>query len=91
MKNNFSCFAKVFVGIGFYGGLGPQVNETYENAGYGAGGISWLGQTQLNRTNTLEINQRRNSYSNWNSLQGRVEEKTMNFDFNIDFVSKQVS
>lgn len=55
-------FVKVFVGLGFHGGLGPQVNETYDNAGYGVGGISWLTHTSINRTNLFDNNQRRNSY-----------------------------
>jgi hypothetical protein len=32
------------------------VNETYENAGYGTGGISWLTHTSFNQTNLLENN-----------------------------------
>ncbi|CAF4526966.1 unnamed protein product, partial [Rotaria magnacalcarata] len=44
----------VFYGLGFYGGTGPHVNDSYDNAGYGQGGISWLTHTSLNRTNFLD-------------------------------------
>ena len=47
-------FVKVFYGLGFYGGIGPHVNDSYDNAGYGQGGISWLTHTSLNRTNLFD-------------------------------------
>ncbi|CAF3799049.1 unnamed protein product [Rotaria sp. Silwood1] len=58
-QNNLPTIAlpfQVFYGLGFYGGTGPHVNESYDNAGYGLGGISWLTHTSLNQTNLLENN-----------------------------------
>ncbi|CAF1492495.1 unnamed protein product, partial [Adineta steineri] len=58
-QNNLPTIAlpfQVFYGYGFYGGTGPQVNETFDNAGYGSGGISWLTHTSLNQTNVFENN-----------------------------------
>ncbi len=52
----------MFFGLGFYGGTGPEVNETYDNAGYGLGGISWLTQTSINQTNLFDNNPPKNSY-----------------------------
>ncbi|CAF4181530.1 unnamed protein product [Rotaria sp. Silwood2] len=56
-QNNLPTIAlpfQVFFGLGFYGGTGPHVNESYDNAGYGLGGISWLTHTSLNQTNLFE-------------------------------------
>ncbi|CAF2156365.1 unnamed protein product, partial [Rotaria magnacalcarata] len=56
-QNNLPTIAlpfQVFYGLGFYGGTGPHVNDSYDNAGYGQGGISWLTHTSLNRTNFLD-------------------------------------
>jgi hypothetical protein len=53
-QNNLQTIAlpfQVFYSVGFYGGIGPQVNETFDNAGYGSGGISWLTHTSFNQTN----------------------------------------
>lgn len=47
---------KVFYGTGFYGGTGSHVNDSYDNAGYGLGGISWLTHTSVNQTNLFENN-----------------------------------
>ncbi|CAF3466569.1 unnamed protein product [Rotaria socialis] len=56
-QNNLPTIAlpfQVFYGLGFYGGIGAHVNDSYDNAGYGQGGISWLTHTSLNRTNFLD-------------------------------------
>ncbi|CAF0877364.1 unnamed protein product [Adineta ricciae] len=59
VQNNLPTVAlpfQVYYGVGFYGGTGPQINETFDNAGYGAGGISWLTHTSFNQTNRFENN-----------------------------------
>ncbi len=69
MKFRFVC--QVFYGIGFYGGTGPPVNDSYDNAGYGTGGISWLTQTSFNQTNLLEDNPPFNSYRGMKNIKIR--------------------
>lgn len=42
---------QVYYGLGFDAGNDPHVNDTFENAGYGSGGISWLTHKSFNQTN----------------------------------------
>ena len=55
-RGNETSIVKVFVGLGFYGGVGPEDNDTSYNAGYGSGGISWLTQTSINQSSLYENN-----------------------------------
>lgn len=73
------CF-EVFYGLGFYGGTGPHVNESYDNAGYGQGGISWLTHTSFNQTNLFDANVPHNP------SQGIIiEEQKQSYDISIIF------
>lgn len=54
--------SQVFYGIGFYGGNGPELNETTDNSGYGSGGISWLQHTSFNQTNLFDSSAQMNPY-----------------------------
>ncbi len=73
---NLNFNSKVFYGLGFYGGAGPEDNETYDNAGYGSGGISWLTQTSLNQTTSYENN------APWNpNLRIKSEKINLNHHF----------
>lgn len=45
------------------------MNDSYDNAGYGTGGISWLTHTSLNRTNAFGNDLPLNPYLGMKTIQ----------------------
>lgn len=74
---------QLFYGVGFYGGNGPEVNETYDNAGYGSGGISWLQHTAFNQTNLIENFQQLNPYLSKRELNRKIHLRSSRLDNRI--------